>query len=135
MNIGIRRPNDGNQKDKLCLNIWLDELALSWNRNDRNIYSAHEIAQVVPLVNKENIYQKFLQKNSWILDYWPNSARIENIKYEEKRMTNRTSLIERVAYLIQYKYMESKITREKIGLHRALFHPQDWRKIVMDKFV
>jgi D-beta-D-heptose 7-phosphate kinase/D-beta-D-heptose 1-phosphate adenosyltransferase len=133
MNFDIRKPNDKNQIDKLCLNIWLDESALSWNKNDRNIYSAHEIAQIVPIINKDNIYQRFLFKNNWILGYWPNSVRIEDIRHEGKKITNISNLFERVAYLIQYKYMKSKITKEKVGLHKGIFHPRSWKENVLQK--
>ena len=128
MNYGVRKPGDVNQKDKLCLNIWLDESALSWDKKDRNIYSAHEIAQVNPIVDKENIYQRFLQKNKWILDYWPNSVRIEDIKYEGRKNPNTNNLLEKISFWIQYRYMKKRITREKIGLHKAIFHPRNWGK-------
>ena len=129
----LRKPKDNDQKDKLCLNIWLDNSALSWDKKDRNIYSAHEIAQVVPIVDKENICQRFLQKNRWILDYWPNSVRIEDTKYKIKGNVNTNNLLERISFWIQYKYMVKKITREKIGLHKAIFHPRNWGEVVLRK--
>ncbi len=133
VNYEVRKPNDKNQRDKLCLNIWLDESALSWSKKDRNIYSAHEIAQVNPIVDKENIYQRFLQKNRWILDYWPNSVRIEDTKYKIKGNVNTNNLLERIPFWIQYKYMAKRITKEKIGLHKAIFHPTNWGKVVLKR--
>lgn len=133
MNYGVRKPGDINQKDKLCLNIWLDESALGWDKKDRNIYSAHEIAQVNPIVDKENIYQRFLDKNRWILDYWPNSVRIEDTKYKIKGNVNTNNLLERISFWIQYKYMAKRITKEKIGLHKAIFHPTNWGKVVLKR--
>ncbi len=132
----LRKPKDNDQKDKLCLNIWLDNSALSWDKKDRNIYSAHEIAQVVPIVDKENICQRFLQKNRWILDYWPNAVRVD---YELRIMNyaknplyvilNSLFLIfEKLAFKIQYLYMKPKITREVVTLHKAIFHPRNWGK-------
>jgi len=136
MNSAVRKPNDKDQKDKLCLNIWLDELALSWDKKDRNIYSAHEIAQASPIVNKENIHQRFLQKNRWILDYWPNAVRVN---YELRIMNYAKSplyvilnslflIFEKLAFKIQYLYMKPKITREVVTLHKAVFHPRNWGK-------
>ena len=69
MHYVLRRPNDRNQRDALCLNMWLDESDLIWKKSDRNIYTAHEIAQIVPLVNKDKTYEKFLYQNKWILDF------------------------------------------------------------------
>jgi len=68
----LRRFGDSNQKDKLCLNMWLTTGYLVWPVRDRNIYSAHEIGQIVPLVNKNKTYELFLSDNRWIKNYWPN---------------------------------------------------------------
>lgn len=135
MNSAVRKPNDEEQKDKLCLNIWLDESALSWDKKDRNIYSAHEIAQVVPIVDKENIYQRFLHKNRWILDYWPNAARVQSTKYKVRsgnllstKYCVLCTFFEMLAFKLQYLYMKPKITREVVTLHKAIFHPKNWGK-------
>ncbi|MCX6705886.1 MAG: hypothetical protein NTV24_02155 [Candidatus Woesebacteria bacterium] len=135
MNYGVRKPGDINQKDKLCLNIWLDESALSWDRKDRNIYSAHEIAQVVPIVDKENICQRFLQKNRWILDYWPNAVRIEPINNNlySKTHTLFVNVVEKLAFRLQYLYMKPKITREIVTIHKAIFHPVSWGQVVLKR--
>lgn len=141
LNSPLRKPNDKDQKDKLCLNIWLDESTLSWSAKDRNIYSAHEIAQVTPLVGKENIYQRFLQKNKWILDYWPSAVklppdtRIQGYKDTRNKKTRNilVSSIEYLCFRLQYLYMKSKITREVITLHKAIFHPRNWGVVVVQK--
>jgi len=138
-----RSPNDRNQKDKLCLNMWLDENDLVWKKNDRNLYTAHEIAQIVPLTNKDKTYEKFLLKNKWILNYWPNSIEKKyignHISYIGKTKTQYTNpnilhtWLENICFQIQYRYMKSKISREVITKTRALFHPQDWGKIVLER--
>lgn len=136
----LRRPRESIQKDKLCLNIWLDESALSWDPKDRNIYTAHEIAQIIPLVNKDDIYQAFLNKNKWILDYWPRAVKIDEVNYQKKGIgknyvinTASGNLLEKVAFKFQYFYMRKKITREIISPHKAIFHPNDWGKVVLKK--
>lgn len=142
--LSFRRPFDHNQKDKLCLNMWLDESDLVWKKSDRNLYTSHEIAQIVPLVNKSNTYEKFLFQNKWILNFWPNSVKIERTAYRLQRTgknlyaktyTLLPVLLEKLAYKIQYWYMEKKITREEITPTRALFHPQDWGKVVLSRLL
>jgi predicted nucleotidyltransferase len=132
----LRKSGDKNQKDKLCLNMWIDETDLVWRSNDRNLYTAHEIAQILPLVNKNKTYEKFLYKNKWILKYWPNSIKIG--KYQESSKTlvfsNPTfSLIENIAFRIQFGFMKSKITREVATPTRAIFHPQNLGKLVISR--
>lgn len=126
----IRRAGSKEQKDKLCLNIWMDEGDLVWKKQ-RNIYTAHEIGQIIPLINKDKIHQKLLWQNKWILKYWPNSVKVEKIKTE--RSYGKTSLTEFLAYKLQLFYMKPKITREYISPTRALFHPVDWGKVILDR--
>jgi len=133
-----RKPFDKDQKDRLCLNVWLDEGDLVWQKKDRNIYTAHEIGQILPLVNKDKTYEKLLHKNKWILDFWPNSVRISNFEsgiWSEKTKFNILDsiflVIEKICYWVQIQYMRPKMTREVATATRALFHPQDWGKVVL----
>ena len=138
----VRRFGDKKQKDKLCMNMWIDEKALSWPLGNRNVYTAHEIAQIKPLINKCKAYERFMGQNKWIEDYWPNSVKLN---HEPRTMNNakksfssvvRSSFsvvrfFEKFAFQIQYIYMKKKITREKIDSHRAIFHPNDWGEVVL----
>lgn len=141
-----RRSQEREQKDRLCLNMWLDESDLIWEKPNRNIYTAHEIAQVVPLVNKDKTFERFLSINRWILKYWPNSVKIrnpnieilDNFEYSKIKILKivsdlvlRTSNL--IAFKMQYLYMKSKITREVVTPTRALFHPQDWGKVILSR--
>lgn len=129
----MRRFGVKDEKDKLCLNMWLDEGDLVWKKSDRNVYIAHEIAQIIPLVNKDKAYERFLNLNKWILDFWPHAVKIKNYKFKIKN--SKASLIEKFCYKLQLKYMQSKITRETITPTRALFHPHDWGKVVMTRLL
>jgi predicted nucleotidyltransferase len=137
----LRRPKANKEKDMLCINLWLDEQDMKWSKADRNIYTAHEIAQIVPLVNKNNVYEKFLWQNRWILAYWPNAVQISSKQYVvssmQKNILHSTSyilqLVEYLAFKLQYLYMKPKITREIVTLTRAIFHPNDWGKVVIKK--
>jgi predicted nucleotidyltransferase len=130
--IQMRRPFEKDQKDKLCLNMWMDESDLIW-KNPRNVYTAHEIGQILPLVNKNQTYEKFLWKNKWILAYWPNAIKIGNWKLQIGNSRGRMSPIEWIAYKIQLIYMRGKVTRETITPTRAIFHPNDWGKVVLSR--
>lgn len=135
--ISFRRSGDKKQKDKLCLNMWLDERDLYWNKNDRNLYTAHEIAQIMPLINKNSTYEKFMNDNKWLLKYWPNSVKISERKeakrYSSALLFSLLAFLEKLAFWLQYRHMRSKITRETVTATRAFFHPQDWGKAVLDR--
>jgi hypothetical protein len=67
-----RRPGDKKAKDKICLNMFLDEEHLGLPRKERDLFSAHEICQLKVLWEKDGIYQKFLKENQWVKQYLPN---------------------------------------------------------------
>jgi predicted nucleotidyltransferase len=133
----LRKAGNKNQKDKLCLNMWMDEADLAWRKNDRNLYTAHEIAQVLPLVNKNGTYERFLQKNRWILRFWPNAVRIGKFERESKKHISGTSLliilVEKIAFWFQYQHMKAVITKEVVTPSRAIFHPQDLGRLVISR--
>lgn len=134
----LRKPGVKNEKDMLCLNMWLDESALVWPVNDRNIYTAHEIAQIVPVVNKDKAHEKLLESNRWIKKYWPNSiknkknrsGKYKNLKDKDSTILL-SDILERFLYLFQKVYMKNKITREIVSLNKAIFHPVNWGKKVL----
>lgn len=129
----LRKPRVKNERDALCLNMWLDEEDMIWDKSDRNLYTAHEIAQIVPLVNKSNAYEKFLYKNKWILDFWPNATVVQKFESPGTKHCALCTILETIAFWPQYLYMKNKITREVITPTRAIFHPNDWGKIVLSK--
>jgi len=122
----LRKPEIKKEKNKLCLNLWLDESDLAWPKDNRYYYTAHEIAQIIPIVNKENTYEFFLWQNRWLLAYWPNSVKIQNKKFEIQKKESGFLLrfINLIAFYIQYLYMKNKITKEVVTLSRAIFHPR-----------
>ena len=67
-----RHPQDKEVKDKICLNMFLDENHLQIPPNEQDLYSTHEVCQLKPLWQKDNFYQKFLEVNQWIKKFLPN---------------------------------------------------------------
>jgi hypothetical protein len=131
--LSVRTPKNEKQMDKLCLNIWLDEKDMSWNKKERNFYTAHEVLQTIPLVNKKGIYGKFLSDNRWALNYWPNVVEIKlnnDLAYTQHRRLN---MIDNIAFKVQYLYMKGKITREVITPTKAIFHPNNLSAKILSK--
>ncbi|GAG00712.1 unnamed protein product [marine sediment metagenome] len=133
-----RRPNDKKIKDKICLNMFLDEFTLSLSKTKRNLFTAHEIVQMSPIYNKDNTYERFLRANLWVKKYLPNSlkdtsevARSDSSEVEGSCILN---LLENLAYQFQSKYMKSKITSERISPHFAFFHPKDRSREILVKY-
>jgi len=128
----LRRAGEPERPDSLCFNMWMDESDLAFEKARQDIYTAHEIAQITPLVNKDGIYERILEENKWLLEYWPSSVAMSTP--HQRRAVGRTAFdllletLEPVARSAQWKYMQGKRTRETVTKTRAMFHPRDWSK-------
>ncbi len=60
-------------KDSICLNLWLDTSVLSLSANKRSLYTAHEVLQIKPLLNRHYSYERFIMANSWTKTYLANA--------------------------------------------------------------
>jgi len=86
--IGIRGRNG------VCLNLFFDESDLTITKMKQNSYIAHEILQVRPIIDKQNIYHALIGANRWIFNYFPNAiARVVN--------NDRCSLQKKFTYHLQ----------------------------------
>ncbi|KKR50954.1 MAG: hypothetical protein UT84_C0004G0017 [Candidatus Curtissbacteria bacterium GW2011_GWA1_40_16] len=133
-----RSPHSKIQKDKACLNIFLDKKALKIT--GENLYTAHEICQMKPIWDRNNTYQKFLRSNKWTKRYLPNwepgyQSRAAKSRSDKSAVLSiNLSKVESLAKSLQLKYMSSKITNEKIGDSQLFFHPKETQKKVLAKY-
>lgn len=126
-----RRVNSKITKDKVCLNMFLDTTALSIS--EKNLYIAHEVAQLRTIWDREKTYELYIQKNSWIRKYLPNWEINKN--YERlKSKTISLKYMEPLLRNIQISYMRSKITTEHIGNRQILFHPKNIQRQILLKY-
>lgn len=128
-------------KDMICPNLMLSEDALEFP--DRDLFTAHEIVQMRPVFEKDNTYQKFINANRWVFDFLPNwkpdaALRLVSSSAPGKPFSHLTiqpfSLLEKLAYRLQLKFMEKKRTTEVTTPSVIRFHPQDIRQKVLDEY-
>jgi len=67
-----RRPGDQMVRNKICLNMFLDEVHLEVPQKEQNLFTAHEVCQLKPLWDRQEIYQKFINQNQWFQKYLAN---------------------------------------------------------------
>jgi len=128
-----RRPMDKTFKDKICLNMFLDEEHLKIK--DQNIYTAHELLQAKPIYDKNHTYQKFISTNSWAKNYLPNAyPNINNYQTINYHQNYLFKILEPTFCFIQKQYMRSKITRETITDGQLLFHPKNTKESIIKKY-
>jgi hypothetical protein len=134
-----RRPHVLSSPNKVCLNLFLDEASLALPIAQRDLYTAHEVCQVKPLLNREKTYEKFLGANSWTEVYLPQATKNLKLKSKTKKDFRFSSSVlgnffENLAFKFQYAYMRSKITHEQVAKNFAFFHPRQTSKIVLSKY-
>jgi len=133
LGIKRRKPKEKTVKNKICFNLFLDENYLKIQ--PENLFLAHEVCQMKPIFNKEGTYEKFFGENKWVFKFLPNAGKNLKIKYQKSNIKNNflISFFNILAFKLQYFYMKSKITNEKVSLHQAFFHPGNLQdKILKD---
>lgn len=136
-----RRPSDREVRDKICLNMFLDEAHLSVPEKERDLFSAHEVCQLKILWDKEGIAEKFFRENRWVKKYLPNSLNItlntKNLRQRGKVVSIQYlvfSYLENIVKRFQLWYMEKRRTTEVISDGIIRFHPQDARGWVLREY-
>lgn len=122
----------------LCLNLWLDESALTIPKDQRNLYTAHELAQMKPLVNRNGTYERMMWDNRWGRKFLANAwegVKGQGPKAKGQRKPNSIlTLLNKISYQFQIWYMKSKMTTERVSLHAAYFHPGNRGEDVISRY-
>lgn len=136
-----RSPNKKTQRNKACLNIFIDEQELQIK--EKNLYTAHEITQMKIMINRSNTYQKFVKQNQWVNKYLPNWKSekgkrqvTSNKSYSEIALVFSpfALVLEKRFKSFQLKYMQRKITTETIGQYQLFFHPLNTQLKILKEY-
>src|SRR3989344_3371847 len=141
----LRRTSEkGKWRRSVCLNLFLDETSLRLPEKRRNLYSAHEVVQALPLWSRNETREKFLRENAWILDFLPNTkiphhpGKTANVNGAAQPLPSGNSqpgsLLENYAYQIQLHHMRPKRTRELVLPNAAYFHPRNTTRLVLSQY-
>lgn len=132
-----RKPNAKlNQiNNKFCLNMWLSQDNLTEEHHD--LYTANELARIIPILNRNHTYEHYLEANLWLNDYLPNFAPKMSVTSSVDHFPHPTShvlnILDQFAEKLQRKVMR-KQTIETVHPNRLAFHPHDYRTEILDKY-
>lgn len=134
---GLRRKREEmHVSDKICLNMLLDEGDLLLSEKQQNLYTAHEVLQMMPLFERNNTYRKFLQANVWVGKFLPNAT--TGIKNKELRIKekNKNSLfiLEFLAKKAQLWYMIKNHPNKMITDTFIAFYPVDYQRRILNRY-
>lgn len=132
-----RKPSDNPNKvnNKFCLNMWLSLESLEENHHD--IYVANELARIIPVLNRQQTYERYMQSNKWMSTYLPNFynkiSKVHTPSLKKSSVFHPLSLLDKAAEKIQRKIMRQP-TIETIQDSRLAFHPHDYRTEILTKY-
>lgn len=130
----LRRRCDKIVENKICLNMIIEETCLLMPKDRRNLYTAHEIVQLLPLLNRWKIYEKFLKVNKWVKKVLPNSIAFTDSKFFKKRSSFVVLRLNSVAKNAQIFKINKRKTGETVRADFVAFHPLDMRDEVLFLF-
>lgn len=144
-----RNYNSKEVSDKICLNMLIDEEALELPKEKQNLYTVHEVIQLMPILDKRDTYDKFLSANVWVRKFLPNaiegimnqacperSRRELRIKNEKKLFTIHYSLfiLEWLAKQFQLWFINKHKTTEIVSDKLLAFHPFDYKNKILSSY-
>ncbi len=133
--------------NKFCLNMFVTVNGMKIPRKDQNLYTAHEVLQMKPVLIRNNMYRLFLERNSWSKRFLPNAytSRVHDksvftsVTVQSIQNIWFSGLLQRLNQLaewVQKSYMRSRRTTEIITADALQFHPRDakfWVKVALRK--
>lgn len=135
--LGLRRtPNSTNNQGKICLNLYLTPDSYLIPPQKRNLYTAYELIQAIPLYDPYRTHRDLLFANRWVQDYLPNQPAGPGPAGPSDLPAGPgpiKTLLEYLLYRLQLAYMKRRITCEHITKDSAYFHPRDPGRVATAK--
>lgn len=141
----LRRRNEKNLKNKICLNMLVDENFMSLPKTKRDLYNAHEVVQLLPIFERKNTYSRFINANFWINHFLANAFEYQTM--QKNRLIDKesfvyrilysilsSSILERLSKKIQLWYIKKHKTKEMITDNLLAFHPLDYKDMVLSLY-
>ena len=133
-----RRPETRDVKDTICLNMFVTEDALAVPRQERDLYTAHEVLQMELLWERGGAYTAFLKKNAWVSEVffqkWKEAIqkhKSKHVNFQQRSfivcIESFLKIVEKPAKYIQLWYMKERRTSEVVSDTILRFHPHDAR--------
>lgn len=126
--LGLRRKRgEKSPSGKVCLNLFFDGSDLAVPKQKRNLYIAHEILHMKPLLSRGDMYDQFLHANAWVKEILPN--------FSAKRVNHSfiipfplLNLLEQPFKKLQQSIIQKHRTNELVSDTQMWFYPDDFEQ-------
>lgn len=127
---------DKDYNGKVCPNIYLDERYLEWPEEKRNLFTAHEILMMHPLIDRDDTYFRFVGKNAWLLKYFANAYFTVPTKIRKKSVygSRLVDHLEELLFGMQVRYMKRRKTTENVSKKIIHFNKHDHTEGILSKY-
>lgn len=131
----LRTKTSSDTTELVCVNMFLDESSLHFPKKQQDLYTAREIHQLYPLIDKQHTYKRFLQENFWTFTFFPNAQEgFLSSSVSPTAVSFLTRLFNLFAFQLQLLSIRKTQTVESVSLHLAAFHPRDYRMRILGEF-
>lgn len=135
--VGVRRKRNSSEvRNRICLNMFCDRDGMGSFGERQNIYTAREIAQMIPLFSRDSCYSDFLNANTWVYSYICQAGK----RFQTMKET-RQSLFERIfdplEIIIKYAskyFMNLHAGDSQTSLHTLFFYPKKRNNSIMQRY-
>jgi len=129
-------------QNKVCLNLFFDESSLFIPKKYHSNYMAHEVLQMVPILDVNRSYRRFLLRNDWVLEFFPNVRLKRYLPHHSSSVVRETNsrtdtsfvhfgnVLEAILKKMQLIYMSKPRGDERIERGQLWFHPRDYGRTV-----
>lgn len=123
---GKRRSWHGEEKRSWCFNLWVTSDSLPVFTEKPSLYVAYELLQTRCVFDRTRVEERLLKSNHWALEFlplgqWKRGSR-KPVAAKEGWFGTVANYL---AYAVQWVYMRPHVTRERVTLKWAFFHPRD----------
>ncbi|MCA9391866.1 hypothetical protein KC614_01510 [candidate division WWE3 bacterium] len=70
------KKDQGKNSGRMCANLFIEDTIYQLEQQQRDLYTAMEIAHLKVIFNKQHTFERFLKANMWISEYLPNFVQI-----------------------------------------------------------
>lgn len=136
--MGLRRKRGLDKApNRICLNMFFDGSDMVIPEKKRNLYTAHEVMQMKPLISKNDSYDFFLAANEWVYDFFPNAniRSTRSVTYNTRKIgkTFFGNIVENILKRFQLLLINRHWTTELITSTQLWFHPNDFEEKLRSK--
>lgn len=135
--IGKRRTRgESSHPDAVCINIWIDGMDMLVPAPKQTLYGAREIINMIPILNRNQTYERFLKVNDWVAGVVPNcnmSTEVQHKPIQDRGVI--IYLINSSLAKVQLAYMRPHITNEIVSDTQLWLHPKLRGKPLVDEAI